>query len=64
MKNAQPSNSDLVTDEVQINFDVLHALMLHWVRREINNTYIATVNLGGTTNRRVKFAQELAEPAV
>ena len=55
MKNSDGSGSDLVTDEVQINLDVLGALMLHRVSREINGTYVVTVNNSGSTKRGVKF---------
>jgi hypothetical protein len=62
VKNTYNSGGDLVMDEVQIDLDVLHALMLHWSCREINSTDIVTVNQGGAMNQRVKFPQELAEP--
>jgi hypothetical protein len=54
MKNTHGSSYNLVTDEV------LGALMLHQICREINITYIVTVDQGGTTNRRMKLAQKLA----
>jgi ABC-type uncharacterized transport system ATPase subunit len=36
-----------VTDEVQIDLDVLGALMLDRILQEINNTYIVTINEDG-----------------
>jgi hypothetical protein len=56
MKNSGGSDNNLVTDEVQINLDVLGALMLHRVSREINDTYVITVNNSSSMKRGVKFS--------
>jgi hypothetical protein len=55
MKNSGGSDNNLVTDEVQINLDVLGVLMLHRVSREINDTYVITVNNSSSMKRGVKF---------
>jgi hypothetical protein len=44
MKNTNSSGSNLVTNKVQINLDVLGALMLHRVGREINDIDVVVVN--------------------
>jgi hypothetical protein len=43
MKNTNSSGSNLVTNKVQINLDVLGALMLHRVGREINDIDVVVV---------------------
>jgi hypothetical protein len=55
MKNSGGSDNNLVTDEVQINLDVLGVLMLHRVSQEINDTYVITVNNSSSMKRGVKF---------
>jgi hypothetical protein len=44
MQNMNFPNGDLVTVEVKINLDMLRALMLNWVRRQVGNTNIVAID--------------------
>jgi hypothetical protein len=44
MKNLNDSGSNLVANEVQINFNVLGALLFHQVGQEIDDTYVVALN--------------------
>jgi hypothetical protein len=44
MQNVNFPNGDLVTDEVKINLDMLCALMLNGVGRQVDGTNIVTID--------------------
>jgi hypothetical protein len=44
MQNANFPNGGLVTDEVEINLDMLHALTLNRVGRQVDNTDIVAID--------------------
>jgi hypothetical protein len=44
VQNANFPNGDLVTDEVEINPNMLHALMLNGVEHQVDGTYIVAID--------------------
>jgi hypothetical protein len=44
MKNTNITNDNVLVDEVEINLDMLRALMLNRVSGQVNNTDIVTIN--------------------
>jgi hypothetical protein len=44
VQNANFSNDDLVTDEVEIDLNMLHALMLNGVERQVDGTDIVAID--------------------
>jgi hypothetical protein len=44
MQNVNFPNGDLVTDEVKINLDMLRAMMLNGVGRQVDGTNIVTID--------------------
>jgi hypothetical protein len=63
MENLDFANSNLVPDEVYVDFDMFSTPVLHRVRRQVDNRHIIAVDDRGTRNRAVKFMQNLAKPA-
>jgi hypothetical protein len=55
VQNANLPNGDLVTYEVEINLNMLHALMLNWVGRQVDNTDIVTIDKCAVRHRGVQF---------
>jgi len=51
------TEGDALSDEVEINLDMLHTLMLNRVRGEINRTNIVTIDNSRTPERRMEFLQ-------
>jgi hypothetical protein len=47
MKNTNNTESNLFTDELEINFHVLGALVLNWVGGEADNTDVIAVDEAG-----------------
>jgi hypothetical protein len=48
-------NDDLVTDEVEINFDMLYALMLNWVGCQVDGTNIVAIDKSAAGQRGVQL---------
>ncbi|CAN6227318.1 unnamed protein product [Urochloa humidicola] len=46
MDNANVADSNPLPDEVEINLDMLHALILNWVGGEVHNSDIVTDKCG------------------
>jgi CYTH domain-containing protein len=46
VQNINIPNGDLVIDEVEINLDMLHTLILDWVGRQVDDTDIVTGQRG------------------
>jgi hypothetical protein len=44
VQNANFPNGDLVTDEVEINLNMLCVLVLNWVGRQVDDTDIVTID--------------------
>ena len=51
------TEGDALSDEVEINLDMLRTLMLNRVRGEINHTDIVTIDNSRTLERRMEFLQ-------
>jgi hypothetical protein len=62
MKSTNSSSSDLAMNKVHVNLDVLSALMLHQISREIDCTNIVAIHKSSMTDQRVEFLQWLAQP--
>ena len=63
MKHTNVTNSNTLTDEVEINLDMLRTLMLNRIGGEIHSTYIVTIDKCRPCERTVKFQKELSQPA-
>jgi hypothetical protein len=57
MQNTYITEGDVLTEEVEINLNMLRTLMLNRVRGEVDRTDIVTIDNSGTLERRVKFLQ-------
>ena len=57
MQDTNITNGDTLSDEVEINLDMLRTLMLNRVRGEINHTDIVTIDNSRTLERRMEFLQ-------
>ena len=57
MKNTKLTQLYLLADEVNIKFNMLGALVLHWVGREIGGRNIIIVNHRGFRDGNPKFAK-------
>ena len=62
MKNASLAKSHSVTNEVQVDLDMLGALMLNGVTSEIGSTDVITIYNGGSGGRVFKLKEKLAQP--
>jgi hypothetical protein len=56
------AKSDVFTDEVEIDLDVLCALVLNWVAGHVDGADVVTKDHCGTAEGGVKLKKELAEP--
>lgn len=62
MQNSNITNSNTITDELEIDLNMLDALMLDWIAGYINCTNVITVDQSGTMQRIVKLLKELVQP--
>ena len=60
MKNSHSASRNHVPDKVKINLDMLGALMLHRVSREIHSTDVVEVDNGGMPERTTKLLKKLS----
>jgi len=51
------TEGDSVSDEVQINLNMLGPLMLDRIAREVNSTDVITIDHGSTAKRMMKLLQ-------
>ena len=63
MKNSELPQGDLLTNEVDVNLDVLRATMMDWVGGHIDSTHIVAVDYRGERNRDVQLLEELTQTA-
>ena len=63
MKNLDVSQCDSLPDEVEIDLDVLGALMLNWITGHIDGTDVVTVDQCSSTKRCVQLKKKLAQPS-
>jgi hypothetical protein len=62
MQDAEITNSNTLTDEVEVNLNMLRALMLNRVGGHVDCADIVTIYQCGTVKRSTKFLEELAQP--
>ena len=62
MENAELAGLHPFTDEVDVKFDVLRALMMDRILGHVDNRYIVAERHGSLQDGEVEFAEELAEP--
>ena len=62
MKNTDSTHGDPFTDEVEVDFHVLGALMLHGVGGEVNGANIVAVDKTGGVQGMVNLLEQLPQP--
>ena len=62
VKDPDVSNGNQLADEVEINLDMLRALMLDGVGGEVHIADVVAVDEGAATKRLVELEEELAQP--
>ena len=62
MKNTNITSSNPLEDEVEVDLDVLDALMLSGVGGHVHRADVVTIDQDGSTERSVKFLEKLAQP--
>jgi len=63
MKNLDVSQCDSLPDEVEIDLNVLGALMLNWITGHIDGADVVTVDQCSSTKRCVQLKKKLAQPS-
>jgi hypothetical protein len=63
MQYSELAEGDPLPNKVEINLNVLCALMLDWVAGEIYSTDVVTVDQGGTARWVAKFKKKLTQPS-
>ena len=63
MKNPNLSQGDLLTDEVNVNLNVLRATMMNGVGYHVDSADIVVVDNRRRSNGNMELLQELAQPA-
>ena len=62
MENSNLAESHLLTDEVDVNLDVLGTVVVDRVGCHVDNADVVTVNDCGDLQRNMKFLKELSKP--
>ena len=62
MKNADITNSNPLTDKVEVDLNMLRALVLDGDGGEVHSADVVAVNEGAPTKRLVELEEELAQP--
>ena len=62
MKNTNITSGNPLANEVEVDLDVLGALMLNRVGGHVHRADVVTVDQDGSTERNVKFLEKLAQP--
>jgi hypothetical protein len=57
MKDMSSSCCDFVSDKMQVDLNMFRALMLNWIGREIDNTYVIAVYERCLLNGLVKLLE-------
>jgi hypothetical protein len=63
VKDANIFNGDMLADEVEVNFNMLGALMLDGFGGEVDRTDVVTVDQGVPQPGAVQLQKQLMEPA-
>ena len=61
MKDPNVSNGNLLTDEVEVDLNMLHALVLDGIGGEVHGADVVAADEGAPTERLVKL-EELVQP--
>jgi nucleoside-triphosphatase THEP1 len=61
MKNANIANGDTLADEVDVNLNVLRALMLHGIGGEVDCADVVVVDEGGMSEGVMELMKKLTE---
>jgi hypothetical protein len=59
-ENPNVTNSDMLTDKVQVNLHVLRVLMLHGIGGEVDRVDVVVVDEGGALEGAVELLEKLA----
>jgi hypothetical protein len=62
MENPHITDNDTLSDEVEIELDMLRALMLYGVGGEVHGTDVVKVDKGAPSQRTVQLLEELTKP--
>jgi len=62
MKDTDFPQSNLLTDKVDVNLNVLRSLMMNWVSGHIDSTNIVTKDNRSLLERNMEFLKKLAQP--
>ena len=57
MKHSNLSYGDFLTDEVNVDFDMLCALVLHMIMRKVNGAGVIAVDQWGFVDRKTKLEE-------
>jgi hypothetical protein len=63
MKHAHLSKSNLLTDEVNVDLDVLSAVVVNGIGYHVDNSHVVTVDDRCRSNRHVEFLKKLSQLA-
>ena len=62
MKNPHISDGDPFVNEVEVELDMLHALMLDGVGGEVHGASVVTIDKGAPRQRTVELLEQLSKP--
>ena len=62
MENSDLTESHLLTDEVDVNLDVLGTAVMDWVGCHVDGADVVTVNDFGDLQGKMKFLKVLSKP--
>ena len=62
MQDADFTDGDFVSNKVQVDLNVLCALMRDRIGRHVDGTHVVTVYEGGASQKRVQLQEQLTEP--
>jgi hypothetical protein len=62
VKNTDSTKSDTLTDEVEVDFHVLGALVLNWVGGEVDDADVVAVDEDGRLQRVMQLLEKLLQP--
>jgi hypothetical protein len=62
MQDAEITNGNTLADEVEVNLNMLRALMLNRVGGHIDGAAVITIYQSGTVKRSMKLLEELVQP--
>ena len=62
MKDTNIASSNPLADEVEVDLDVLGAMMLSGVGGHVHGADVVTIDQDGSTERSVKFLEKLSQP--